>query len=320
VINVKDCYEAASNACIKQVIKHIPTLETSKILRLGGRRASPQVRIVHNLSTEISTTYPDLPVNNIHAHCSIIQDDYIYCIGGAVERDKKMQVLNNVWRFDLKNSSTGWKEVASMNKKRYRMGAALHGDVIIVAGGVNENNDLKSSVEIYQTSSNEWKTITSLNQKRNGHALVSCGGCLYALGGHDGKHALSSVKRLDFLNGRWKNIESMQTPRIWISAVNCGGVIYAIGGIFKHTDISTTLKTVERYDSATNKWKYVSDMNVKRRTHSACVLHNKIYVVGGLNESSCAIKEIECYDPTCDTWSIVGNVTEKLFHHTIVAV
>jgi len=96
-------------------------------------------------------------------------------------------------------------------------------------------------------------------------------------------------------------------------------MIYAIGGKSNINDQSTTLKTVERYDSAANKWKYVSDMNIKRYAHSACVLRNKIYVVGGINENDEAVKEIECYDPTCDTWSIVGNITEKLYYHTIVA-
>ena len=74
----------------------------------------------------------------------------------------------------------------------------------------------------------------------------------------------------------------MQTPRRCLAAVNCDGVVYAIGGRF-HYDSSTTLKTVEKYDSSANKWKYVNDMNSKRLAHVACVLHNKIYVVGGLD-------------------------------------
>jgi len=207
-----------------------------------------------------------------------------------------------------------------MNESRYQMGAALYGDVIVVAGGLDENDYPQSSVEVYQTSFNEWRTICSLNQKRSGHALVSCGRYLYALGGRDGKTVLSSIERLDHLNKNWINFEPMQTPRIWFSAVNCDGVVYAIGGRSVYYDISTTLKTVESYDLPTNKWKYVSDMNIKRFGHSACVLHNKIYVVGGIGKNNKTIEEIECYDPTCDTWSIVGQVTETLHYHTIEAI
>jgi len=222
--------------------------------------------------------------------------------------------------LNIKNPSTGWKEVASIKEKRHIMGAALYNDLIVVAGGGNERNFPVSSVEIYQTSCNECKSICSLNEKRAGHALVSCGRYLYVLGGCDGRRTYSSVERLDGLNGKWIKIKSMQTPRMSFSAVNCDGVIYVTGGLSKLRDFSTNLKSVERYNSATNKWMYVSDMNIKRRGHSACVLRNKIYVVGGFNGEENQVNEIECYDPTCDTWSIVGNITEKLLYHTTVAV
>ena len=111
----------------------------------------------------------------------------------------------------------------------------------------------------------------------------------------------------------------MQTPRAGLAAVNCDGVVYAIGGQSSN-HMSSTLKTVETYDSSANKWKYVSDMNFERFGHAACVLCNKIYVVGGLDADQKKVTQIECYDPTRDTWSIVGNTTEKLWGHTLVAV
>jgi len=43
-------------------------------------------------------------------------------------------------------------------------------------------------------------------------------------------------------------------------------------------------------------------------------------VVGGINENGCAAKEIERYDPICNTWSIMENATEDRYHHTIVTV
>ena len=60
-------------------------------------------------------------------------------------------------------------------------------------------------------------------------------------------------------------------------------------------------------------------MNIARSSHSACVLRGKIYVVGGLDTDSDIVKEIECYDPLNDAWSIVGNKTDISCHHTLVA-
>ena len=227
--------------------------------------------------------------------------------------------IDSVWRLNTKKLTSGWQQVAAMNVKRCAMGAAVYGDVIVVAGGIDENDYLIASTEVYQTSFNKWRTISPLKQQRHAHALVSCDGCLYAIGGWDDGNCLFSVERLDDLKGEWINIEPMQTPRNGVAAVNCDGVVYAIGGRAGE-DYSTTLKTVEKYDASANKWKNVSDMNFKRRCHAACVLRNKIYVVGLLDVDSKAVTQAECYDPGCDTWNIVSYTTEESYYHTLVVV
>ena len=206
-----------------------------------------------------------------------------------------------------------------MNRKRGFLGAAVYGDFIVVAGGEDENKMLLASTEVYQATFNEWRTISPLKQQRTSHALVSCDGYLYAIGGWSGRNCLSSVERLDDLKVKWINTKMMQTPRGGLAAFTCNGVVYAIGGR-SGKDYSTTLKTVEKFDSTANRWKYVDDMNFKRHGHAACVLLNKIYVVGGLDADSKVVTQIECYDPARDTWSIVGNTTEQFFWHTLVAV
>ena len=59
----------------------------------------------------------------------------------------------------------------------------------------------------------------------------------------------------------------MQTPRRWFASVNCNGVVYVIGGQSGKKN-STTLKAVEKYDSARNQWKYVSDINTATDVHT----------------------------------------------------
>ena len=262
--------------------------------------------------------YPDLPVK-IQRHCSLTLNDYIYCIGGDNELKIIAKGTDKVWKLNLKKQTSNWEQVASMNTKRYFMGAAVYSDAIVVAGGGDENSTPLASTEVYQRAFNTWQTTTSLKQRRYAHALVSCDGYLYAIGGWDGNNCLSSVERLGDLKGEWINIEPMQAPRYCFAAVNCDGVVYAIGGR-SGDDISTTSRTVEKYDPSANKWKYVSDMNFTRRAHAACVLRNKIYVVGGLDAGDKTVTQIECYDPARNTWGIVGNTTEALFYHTLVAV
>ena len=67
-------------------------------------------------------------------------------------------------------------------------------------------------------------------------------------------------------------------------------------------------------------WTNVNSMNVERYFHAACVLQDKIYVVGGGNAAGNVVKSIECYDPELDRWEIVGETNENCCSHAIVAL
>ena len=96
-------------------------------------------------------------------------------------------------------------------------------------------------------------------------------------------------------------------------------MVYAVGGS-ANIHLRKTLKSVEKYDCGANQWEYVADMNIARYKHAACVLHEKLYVVGGYFTNGKIVKEIECYDPANDNWRIVGTVTDDLVCNALVAV
>ena len=318
VTNAADCHKIALSSLRKVVKEQNAKPRASKLLCFGGKHRSTKVTVVHDLNSETSVNYPDLP-EKFQRHCSSLLNDYIYCIGGDFENRRILSGTDRVWRLNSRKQTSGWEHVAPMNAKRYGMGAAVYGDIMVVAGGIDENNEVLTSTEVYQTSFNEWRNISPLKQRKSAHALVSCDGYLYAIGGWDGESYLSSVERLGDLKGEWINIEPMQTPRYRLAAVNCDRVVYAIGGRSANRK-NTTLKTVEKYDSSANKWKFVRDMKFERFGHAACVLRNKIYVVGGRDANGKVVTQIECYDPTRDTWSIAGNTSEDLYCHSLIAV
>ena len=119
--------------------------------------------------------------------------------------------------------------------------------------------------------------------------------------------------------GQWKTVQHMQMPRSSFSAVSCFGKIYAIGGQ-THTSSTNATKSVERYDPTTNSWTYVCEMNYPRSDHAACVMEGKIYVVGGRDNDGVAVTAIECYNPSDDTWAIVGNLQQQLCGHSLITV
>ena len=195
----------------------------------------------------------------------------------------------------------------------------MHCCLLPVAGGNNKSHNL-ASVECYEMPLNKWMQISPMKQSRSGNALVSCQGFLYALGGfNDSSECLSSMERLTDLEGTWEESPPMLKARRWFAAVNCNNMVYAIGGRFGE-DPMTATKTVERFDPDQNEWMYVNEMHTERSAHAACVMHGKIYVVGGVDAENELFCLIECYDPLRDSWSVVGETKHNLYFYGIVIV
>ena len=288
----------------------------SNILSVGGAQTPSKVIQVYTLLDEPAKTYPNLPIK-LRDHCSLKQDNFLYCIGGRTVDDEKI-VTNKVWQMDLNNETLRWEETLPMNENRERAAATIYYDTLVVSSG-GDKIFVSKTIEIYKKSHKKWKTISPLQQNREGQSMVVCDGCLLVIGGWCNKQVLSSVERLTDLTSTWEYVASLQTPRHYFAAVNCKGCVYAIGGQSGDDD-DTRLKSVEKYDADANKWVYVSDMRNKRCAHSACVLQDKIYVVGGLNSNGDVVKVIECYDPSTDAWSDVGKTVDKLYAHSLIVI
>jgi len=161
---------------------------------------------------------------------------------------------------------------------------------------------------------NCWRNIASTNKRRSYHELVAAGGALFAIGGFD-KGSTSSVERLDDLIGQWQIVQSMKTPRYCFTAVVYDDCIYAIGGCYISPE-----KSVEKYDLDNDMWTVVSSMSVERCFHAACVIHETVFVLGGQNAANEVVKEIDCYNPKLDHWTIIGETEQECLNHAVVAV
>lgn len=65
-----------------------------------------------------------------------------------------------------------------------------------------------------------------------------------------------------------------------MSVVELNGLIYAMGGF----NGEIRMNSVERYDPTTNQWSLIESMNYVRSDAHACVVDNKIYIIGSFND------------------------------------
>ncbi|KAK2155622.1 hypothetical protein LSH36_235g00021 [Paralvinella palmiformis] len=135
-------------------------------------------------------------------------------------------------------------------------------------------------------------------------AVVVVDNFLYVCGGM-GKpaHARANCQRFDPRTCTWSRLSQMKTRRQSFPLVSNKGLLYAFGG---GTPMEQSLEhpptdRCEVYSIDRNEWQFISPLPEQRKSSSACVQSDKIYLSGGrTNEetSSC----LWCYDPHSDSW------------------
>ncbi|CAJ0951774.1 unnamed protein product [Ranitomeya imitator] len=132
--------------------------------------------------------------------------------------------------------------------------------VLFCVGGRGGSGDPFRSIECYSVNKNSWFFGPEMNSRRRHVGVISVGGKVYAVGGHDGNEHLSSMEVFDPLTNKWMMKASMNTKRRGIALSSLGGPVYAIGGL----DDSTCFNHVERYDVECDRWTAVASMNTPR--------------------------------------------------------
>jgi N-acetylneuraminic acid mutarotase len=121
--------------------------------------------------------------------------------------------------------------------------------------------------------------------------------------------------------GKWTKKSDMPTARGGFATAVVDGAIYVIGGGMppSTTPPSTgavDTAVVEVYDPIKNTWSKKANMPTPRRNVSACVLNDKIYVIGGWSFEEInydngetfrriggVVRACEEYDPKTDKWT-----------------
>ena len=171
---------------------------------------------------------------------------------------------------------------------------------LIVAGGHGQDRE-KAPVEVLDIQTLRWFTVASLPYPLWQATATICGDRLYISAAYPGptksvvmcemKDLLQSqpqpesqslLPRLHLSSSPpvWKEVAPL--PVIWSSLITFQGQLLAVGGgITAHNTDSTS--KVRQYDTATNSWKVISQMKMKRAYFLAAVLPNNTLMVCGGN-------------------------------------
>lgn len=228
-------------------------------------------------------------------------------------------------------SAGNWSEGESMHQARWGQTtlALPDGKIMVVSGCANDYcSSFRPTYEIYDPQLKTW-TIDDL----------FIDGKYYGFGGVDGvvffnqKILISGVDNsgtsliYDPLTNIWTKTGSLHTPR-YHTGYYPENAFFAITRLGDNGALvtggksgNTVLRSAESFNSTTNTWTTVRDMDTARWHHSAVSLPDgTILVAGGWDQNNQSLLTAELYDPIQDTWTETGSLHHEHRHDTAVVL
>lgn len=226
----------------------------------------------------------------------------IYVMGGFVATKSGppgWDPINNAWEYDPGNDS--WKALAPLPMKLgAAVAAAVNGRIYAIGGAANHpgfpDRPLErplphrslGTVYEYDPAANAWRERTPMPTARNHAAIGVVNGKIYVIGGRIGSVFMSMASNTDIVEeydpatDRWGAIKApMPTARSGGAWGTYRGRIYVAGGEVRNKQMSTTYRTLEAYDPASNSWTILPPMVYARHGLAGDVLANRLHFVSG---------------------------------------
>jgi len=152
------------------------------------------------------------------------------------------------------------------------------------------------SVSAVDAIENSWTTKAPMNYPRHNVALVAVDGKIYAIGGDQIYHSVSTTRvgfneRYDPKTNKWVTLEPMPTHRFGFRIVAYDGKLYCIGP-----------EMTQVYDIATNSWSIKTPYHSSNVPLGVHVVDGQIFVILSSPKPSEGC-EMYVYNPNSDTWT-----------------
>jgi N-acetylneuraminic acid mutarotase len=219
---------------------------------------------------------------------SAVATERIYVLGGRVDNE----VLN---RVDIYSPATDtWTEGPPMPERVWQFMAAAVGKKIYVFGGIQGTGDQRRAVrhvQILDLATNKWSRGPDMPWAVQGAGVAVLDGKIYIVGGREGagvgsEQSLATAKVAAYnpATGKWSECRSLESARTGLQAVATVDRVIVTGG----AKGGASTGSLDCYAPTANQWITLLDAKsnpVVLKTpvtgHSAAVLGNKVYIIGG---------------------------------------
>ena len=164
-----------------------------------------------------------------------------------------------------------------------------HQEILIITGGLDDNNKILSSTELFDTNNGQWYKCDDLPQPHFWLQSVIVDNILYLLGGmnKDGSSSTVFTAPLDTLSRhqlKWST--NQDTPWCRSAPVNVNGTyILIVGGSMEIGNEITLTSDIYKLNKITYSWEAIGHIPSARSiTAAVSTADNRVIVIGGLND------------------------------------
>ncbi|KAK3863462.1 hypothetical protein Pcinc_030769 [Petrolisthes cinctipes] len=260
-------------------------------------------------------------------HAAVSVGDKIYSFGGYCTGEN-YRAMRNMDVHVLNTVTYRWKAIETQQSRnvvpfqRYGHTAVAFGHLVYVWGGRNDNTAC-NILYCFDTNTHRWsvpKVDGSIPEARDGHSACVINDRMYIFSGYlEYMEAYTQdVHTLNLRTMSWSYVRTTgQHPvyRDFHTATGVDGVMYVWGGREVASGTYDTQANEEygsdlhALDTTTNRWSVVpcsGHIPIGRRSHSAFVFRDHIYVFGGFNsQAERHFNDLHRYDPSTNHWERV---------------
>ncbi|XP_052171840.1 F-box/kelch-repeat protein SKIP11-like [Diospyros lotus] len=145
--------------------------------------------------------------------CFVFSDKESLAVGTELLVFGKDLMSNVLYKYSLLTNT--WSSGMKMNAPRYLFGSASLGEIAIVAGGCDNQGNVLSSAQLYNSETGNWVTLPSMHKPRKMCSGVFMDGKFYVIGGVGGSDLklLTCGEEYNLETGSWTEISNMSPVR-----------------------------------------------------------------------------------------------------------
>ncbi len=226
-------------------------------------------------SADVWDPLPELPLG-LHHTAVVSFDDRLWVIGGyTVDGDELFAPTDRV--FSLAVGDEEWTEGPPLPTPRGALAAAVAGERLVVAGGVDPAGDVLATSLVFDPAERVWEDGPQMAVRREHFAMTTADGDIYAIAGRIGGigNNHDTVEVLREGSDEWERAPSLQHPRSGIGAASIEGVPCVAGGEEPEGTIAPVECLVD------GSWEAVAELATPRHGLAVAVFVGRLHVIGG---------------------------------------